>query len=207
MTGFTPSVDAEVAFANPPIPGSPALFVWDTGSWKFANDEARRLIEAEDWISLKSGSLKFADLVSDRLFRARAASALSTDSGDYYDGRRLPVILRDTEHTPAGVALVIRDSWPSLLGAVGVNRPLVFTIIVTEEGRRSAQVSAIAELGELTPAEIALVSHLLSGLTAQQIAKKTARGLPTIRWHIRNILTKLGITRIDELYRIAGMLP
>ena len=151
--------------------------------------------------------MKFADLLSDRLFRARAASALSIESGDFYDGRRLPVILRDTDQAPAGVALVIRDSWPSLLGAVGVNRPLVFTIIVTEAGRRSAQVNAIAELGELTPAEVALVSHLLSGLTAQQIARKTARGMPTVRWHIRNVLTKLCITRIDELYRIAGMLP
>lgn len=207
MTNINSNGDTQPIFGNPPIPGSPALFVWETGAWKQANEEARRLLETEDWISLRNGSLRFTDIISDRLFRARANSALSSETGAYFDGRRLPVIIRDADHTPAGVALVIRDTWPSLLGAVGVNRPLVFTIIVTEEGRRTAQVNAIAELGELTPAEVALVSHLLSGLTAQQISKKTGRSMPTVRWHIRNVLTKLEITRIDELYRIAGLLP
>lgn len=66
--------------------------------------------------------------------------------------------------------------------------------------------SFMSRLKTLTAAEREIFDLYLRGLSAQQIAEKRSSSLSTIKFHNRNIYTKLGIGSRDELMLIAGMM-
>ena len=55
---------------------------------------------------------------------------------------------------------------------------------------------------DLTPMESRVAALLAEGSTVRQIAKLMARSENTIRWHIRRIYDKHGISREVELVRL-----
>lgn len=187
------------------LSNAPAIFVYEQGSWRATNSEADAIANVYDWISLRNGRLTFAHATTDGQFRQRVSETVSNHEGA--TTRRVHLIIRDVEGVPVGAVLLFREHWPSILGATGINPTLIFAIIVPEERRRIDQTRALVDFGGLTQAEGELIADLLAGRTVQAIADRTARSISTVRWHIRNILGKLGISRIDDLYRIAGLLP
>jgi DNA-binding CsgD family transcriptional regulator len=85
--------------------------------------------------------------------------------------------------------------------------PVIFAEIIPEGKRRGEQARALVDMGGLTATEGELVEYLLGGQSVREIAAASQRSVATVRWHIRNIFGKLGISRIDDLYRIAGLVP
>lgn len=64
-------------------------------------------------------------------------------------------------------------------------------------------VEKLAVERRLTPAEAAVLEHLLAGLTPQDIADRQAVALATIRTHIARLHEKFGVSRTLDLVRLA----
>lgn len=63
------------------------------------------------------------------------------------------------------------------------------------------------DFGALTQTEGEWIAELLASRSVHETALHTERSVSTVRLHIHNILRKIGISRFDDLYRIAGLLP
>ncbi|MGB8204237.1 MAG: LuxR C-terminal-related transcriptional regulator, partial [Candidatus Baltobacteraceae bacterium] len=64
--------------------------------------------------------------------------------------------------------------------------------------------------GNLTPAELAVLSLLADGMSAPQIASATSRSVHTIHAHTRGIIAKLGVSgRVAAIGRARsiGLIP
>jgi DNA-binding CsgD family transcriptional regulator len=196
-----PSMDSTIMQATP------AVFVEEGGNWRASNAEADALLLKYDWMTLQRGKLLFRDRVTDRSFKARVQQVTQAIRSGNDTRRRFPVIVRDLEGRPSGVALIVAEAGTSLLGAMGLSKGKVFALILPEEPRRVYQANALVDMGGLTPSEGELLVNLLAGRSVSEIATSTGRSVATVRWHIRNIFGKLGVSRIDDLHRIAGLIP
>lgn len=84
-----------------------------------------------------------------------------------------------------------------------LTRRVTTLVLLVGAGKRPTVDPALiaATLG-LTPAESEVVARLVSGHTAAEIAAATGRKEATVRWHIKNIYAKTGITRQAELFQL-----
>ena len=161
-----------------------------------ANAEARNLLAARDCILQRDGQL-----------RAR-------DPADHAElGRLLSACCRErvggsmTLH-PRGESA---DGGPFLLFACPVppdrtsfdSRGVSAQILLTTPGRTpSVDARQIARLFDLTPAESRVATLLGYGLSVHEVAASTGRGESTIRWHVKNLHSKLGVHRQADLVRL-----
>ena len=77
----------------------------------------------------------------------------------------------------------------------------VVLVVDPESGVRIDPAIAGATLG-LTVAESRVAVLLAEGMSVREIVAATGRKESTIRWHVKNILTKLGLSRQAELVRL-----
>lgn len=83
-------------------------------------------------------------------------------------------------------------------GAVYVSAP--FTKGVTDVvSRRLAETSRWAALKTLTPRERDVLHHVVEGRSNAQVARELSISIGTVRFHVSNILSKLGRTSRAEL--------
>ena len=76
-------------------------------------------------------------------------------------------------------------------------------VLVVDPTRRGAiHVGRVAAILGLTPAESEVAVSLARGTTIRDIAVATGRSTTTVRWHLRQICAKLGISRQVELVRL-----
>ena len=188
-------------------PSLPALFAREDGVWRALNVEANGLAHTYDWFRFWNGRINFTDPATDRAFQDRVARSLKADSPSPEGGHRHSLVVRGTDGRPSGMVLVFPDRGVSVFGAIGLARRLVYVVVIPEAQRRKEQARALIEMGDLTSAEGQLVHDLLAGRSVREVARDTDRSIATVRWHIRNIFAKLGVSRIDDLYRIAAMVP
>ena len=106
---------------------------------------------------------------------------------------------------------------PFVIRSVCGNRWVVFSIpwkrvttehwalLFFEEGRKKVDVgSALAALGNLTPAESAVIHLMLEGHYGHEIAERRQTGIETVRSQIKSVLQKLGLKRQTELMQLAA---
>lgn len=76
----------------------------------------------------------------------------------------------------------------------------------TENVLLKAKNNTLSEIGDLwsklTPTEKAISFHLVEGYCPKKIAEKIGVDTQTIRWHIKNLKTKLGCKDLYQLLRI-----
>lgn len=197
---------------RPPLDGghlsqASALFAFENSAWRPANAEAETLQARYGWIALRNGRLNFTHQATNGLFRARASEISGAQPGSHAAAKRMPIIIRDIDGVPVGVVLLFSEPAPPRPGASAGSSSLIFAVVLPGDRRRREQTIALVDLGNLTQAEGTLIHELLAGYTVQQIATRSQRSIPTVRWHIKNILGKLDVSRIDDLFRIAGLLP
>ena len=82
-------------------------------------------------------------------------------------------------------------------------RGLAVQILLVEPGR-TPQLDArrLADLYDLTPAEGRLALLLARGQSVSEIAASTGRKESTVRWHVKNLHSKLGVHRQADLVRL-----
>ena len=82
-----------------------------------------------------------------------------------------------------------------------IARDAVLVLVVDPATKAAIDPAVVAAALDLTPSESQIASLLAEGNSIRDIAQSTGRGESTIRWHIKHIFTKQGITRQAELIR------
>ena len=161
-----------------------------------ANDLARKLLRRQDGLLDRAGYL-YAQRRSENASLQRMLE------------RALPTLGR---RGVSGSATVGRMSVSPLLAlhAVPVGQretdftaPRVAVLVLVVDPERKARIDpkVVASTLGLTPAESRVAGQLACGESIRDIALATGRKEGTIRWHVKRILLKLGISRQVELVR------
>lgn len=80
-------------------------------------------------------------------------------------------------------------------------RTAALVLIVDPDGVERIDAELVREALNLTPAESALAVALAAGQTLRDIAESTGRREETVRWHLKQIFRKQGISRQVDLVR------
>ena len=111
-----------------------------------------------------------------------------------------------TVRRPTGLARLVLHASPVTDRHVGARpRGVAALVLVADPSRsRRARIDpgmAAALLG-LTPAQSHVAVMLAEGRTVPEIARETGRRESTVRWHIKEIFAKHGLSRHAELIRL-----
>ena len=160
-----------------------------------ANDNARRMLRTGDPLSDRDGFLT-ATLPDD-------ASALQ---------RVLQAALPTTGRTGVGGTTIVRRGAPPAVtvhvtpldGIADPGLASFAALVVIEDPRRHAEPDAqrLAETLDLTRAQARVAAALAAGETVTRIAENTHRTQATVRWHIQQMMKKLGCRRQTDLVRL-----
>ncbi|HEX2019659.1 MAG TPA: helix-turn-helix transcriptional regulator [Aurantimonas sp.] len=163
------------------------------------NALARRLAASRDGITLQNGVLTAADTVSSDALLRMMTSTIKVAAGEQYDLPKPIGIRRQSSPHPLIVrSYVVPNSNPA-------NR-----IGVIKLQERSAWNHPTAETIQaatgLTKAEAMLALALLDGVSVVGYAKANDLSEHTVRTHMKNILSKLGLTRQVEVVTLLARL-
>lgn len=86
-------------------------------------------------------------------------------------------------------------------GEPGARRVAALVLVVDPEQPSRIDSGLVAQALNLTPAESWLATMVASGKTVREIAATTGRTEGTVRWHLKKIFGKLGISRQTDLVR------
>ena len=158
-----------------------------------ANDVGRDLLRRGDAVFDEDGYLRARRRDDDAALQALLASALSSRGG----GRAGGSMIVKRAGVLAGAPLHVS---PVVAADIDAPRPAALVLVVEPRGRIDpALVGAV--LG-LTPAESRIAVRLASGESVQEIMAATGRAEHTVRWHMRQIFQKHGLSRQGELIRL-----
>lgn len=107
------------------------------------------------------------------------------------------------------IRIPTRDGSPPhwmVLKRVGPERRLVLVSFRLRDDASLIKLERLMASLDLTHAEAEIAASLANGQSIQEIAEKTRRKVPTLRWHISNILRKADCTRQADLTRLVILL-
>ena len=81
-------------------------------------------------------------------------------------------------------------------------RPLLLATLFSPEQMRGLDAFALADFFRLTPTQARVAVLLADGMTAAEIGEKLGIALSTVRTHLRQVLSRLGATRLADAVRL-----
>jgi DNA-binding CsgD family transcriptional regulator len=158
-----------------------------------SNTAAASLLEARRPVALVAGRLRFEDT------RAQAAfEALSRP--DQPDARRTYAFVVEGEGGRTFIAQL------SLARADAAGMSAVVVALTPFSGASQSREAMLRGFTELTPTERAIFAAFVDGDDIQTIAQRMDRSVETVRWHVRNLFTKLGVNSQADLARLGALL-
>ena len=162
-----------------------------------ANDRARALLRTGDGLCDRDALLHASVPADDDTLQRLLARALPPFGRQGASGsmvvRRALVSPRLHLHvSPVNHARL--DALASRIGAL--------VLVVDPAGRAAVTPEFVAAALGLTPAEGHIAVSLAQGKSVRDLAIETGRSEGTVRWHIKRIHTKLGISRQVDLVRL-----
>lgn len=94
----------------------------------------------------------------------------------------------------------------SLLGNAGVEDPAVMLTLTPLDRHAAGRGEALQSLSLLTATEKQIAHCLLCGDRVADIARARRQSIQTIRWHMRNMISKTGSRNLTDLHRILALL-
>ena len=162
-----------------------------------ANDCARAILRAGDGLTDRDGTLRAALPNEDTdlqraLGRALPANGRTGESGS---------VLVSRERSPVRLALhaipVNGEGAEPYLGREGA-----LVLVVDPERRWRVDPGRLGAILGLTSAESQIAAMLAEGKTIRDIAAATGRRETTVKWHVRHVFSKLGVSRQADLVRL-----
>lgn len=162
-----------------------------------ANDLARNLLRKGDGLTDRRGLLSAASADDDDALQALLARALPRFGGP---GESVSMTVRRRGASPR---LMLHAS---PLGAAGMDarprRVAALLLVVDPALRGIVDPRLVGAMLGLTPAESRIAALLAGNRTIRDIATETGRSEGTVRWHVKRVLGKLGLSRQVELVQL-----
>jgi len=182
------------------------VMVVQQGRLSYANPAADRVLRVPGIVARSGAGLLFADDNANAALRKLTRhDALS--AGEAGRMRQAAVQVDDSEGESWMVQLVRldppRQDATARLFSVD---PGVFIMLTPLNAVSAIRAGSIDSLARFTAVEKELLHALVDGRTIQQIARQTGRSEATLRWHVRNLLSKSGLRRLTDLIRFASLL-
>ena len=166
-----------------------------------ANDRARALLNAPGGLSDRDGSLRATLPLEDRKLQGLLAEALPFLGGRGAGGS-MPVT------RPAPLPKLAVHVCP--VGGHGPQLPRsrigAHVLIADPAARAALDPERVAGALGLTPAESRIAVMLAQGRRIDDIAAETGRSRTTVKWHMRHIYDKHGLSRQIELAQLVTAL-
>ncbi len=159
------------------------------------NERARVILRKGDALIDRAGNLHARLPAADDALQAALARALPTRTEQ---GAGCSLMVERPNRLP-GLSVHIN---PVGAGEIDFRpwRVAALVLVIDQEPKAIDPASAAAALG-LTPAESRVAVLLAEGRTVRNIADATGRSEKTVRWHVRQIFEKRGISRQTDLVR------
>ena len=166
-----------------------------------ANDRARALLNAPGGLSDRGGSLRATQPLEDKRLQGLLAGALPFLGGPGAGGS-MPV------SRPAPLPkLAVHVSPVSGNGAHPPGSRIGALVLAADPAARAAvDPQRLAAALGLTPAESRIAVLLAQGRRIDDIAGETGRSRTTVKWHMRHIYDKHGLSRQIELAQLVTSL-
>ena len=162
-----------------------------------ANDRARAILRAGDGLTDRDGTLRAALPNEDADLQRTLARALPANGRTGESGS----VLVSREHSP--VRLVLHAIPVNGEGAEPhLGREGALVLVVDPESRWRIDAGRLGAILGLTTAESRIAAMMAEGMTIRDIATVTARRETTVKWHVRHVFSKLGVSRQADLVRL-----
>ena len=162
-----------------------------------ANDRARNLLRARDGLADEDGYLHASTPADDTRLQTLLAGALPRFGSQGVSGTM-------TVNRSAHSTRLALHATPVSHGGMELrpSRIAAVVMIVDPVGHTRIEADHVSAVLGLTPAEARVALMLAQGNTIGDIAVAIERSATTIRWHLRHIFVKLGISRQSELVKL-----
>ena len=166
-----------------------------------ANDRARNLLRKGEGLTDRDSLLRASAAEDDRRLRTLLARALPRFGG---------------QGASASMTVGRPDSQPLVLHACPIggggaelrpSRVAALVLVVDPVGRGDIDANQIQALLGLTRAQSRVAVSLAEGGTIGDIARATGRSETTVRWHVRRVFAKLGVSRQVDLVKVVLAVP
>jgi DNA-binding CsgD family transcriptional regulator len=179
-------------FENNPI----AIFVTRNRAVEKKNAAAASILAARRPIGVVAGKLHFED--------SRAQSAFELLSrADHGQVRQAYAFVVGGREGSTWIAQLSLAPFASGEPASG---PRVIVALTPFSGASQTREAMLDGFTELTPTERAIFAAFVDGDDIAAIAAKMQRSAETVRWHVRNLFTKLGVNSQADLARLGALL-
>lgn len=159
-----------------------------------SNAAAAALLEARRPIAISAGRLRFEDARAQTAFEALSRADQNTDA------RRTYAFVVEGEGGRTFIAqLSLAKPAPDATASVVV-------ALTPFSGASQSREAMLSGFTELTPTERAIFAAFVDGDDIQAIAARMDRSVETVRWHVRNLFTKLGVNSQADLARLGALL-
>lgn len=168
-----------------------------------ANDHARQLLLRNVGLGDVGGSLVAHHEDDHSTLNHLLAAALSNSPEGVQGG---VMTIRRAENLPLTL-YVSSFSSGDFLDLGNLSKIAVMVMIVDPQNQPQVDANRLAQALSLTPAQARVAAALASGATVQSIAVSTCRSEAVIRWHLKQIMARLGISSQTDLVRIVITTP
>lgn len=94
----------------------------------------------------------------------------------------------------------------SLIAATGVDDPAVMLVLTPLDMSSAGRAHALDSLSMFTATELQIAKLLLNGDSVADIGIRRRQSDDTIRWHVRNMMAKVGARSLADLHRMLALL-
>ena len=166
-----------------------------------SNDHARAILGAHDGLTDHRGFL-FPCCRTDTGRLRRLLARVLPRAGGNPEGGSMPV------HRHAGPPLALHAiPVPGTLSDVGPGSVAAVIIVADPLDKPVIDESRLSALLGLTPMQSRVAASLASGGTVQSTAVAINRSPETVRWHIKQILARFGLSRQGDIVRLVLSTP
>jgi DNA-binding CsgD family transcriptional regulator len=178
-------------FENNPI----AIFITRNRAIEKRNAAAASVLATRKPVGVAAGKLHFEDS------RAQGAFELLSRSDHGHGRQSFAFVVEGGE----GRTWIAQLSLAPLANGEAISHR-VLVALTPFSGASQTRETMLEGFTELTPTERAIFAAFVDGDDIAAIAAKMRRSVETVRWHVRNLFTKLGVNSQADLARLGALL-
>ena len=164
-----------------------------------ANDRALTILRMRNGLQDVDGRLRATLPLEDGTLQRLVAHAVPFPDGPGAGGS----MTVSRERSPSRLQLHVSPVGADEAAASGSGTIGALVLVIDPASRLRLNADVLGTLLDLTPAESYVAASLVEGKSAHVIAAETGRSVTTVKWHIRHIFAKHGLSGQADLVRLA----